>query len=52
MQVLKRVAKWALCCVGYHWSGEADLGMYGDAARCDLCGRDAYGLYIRNKGRR
>ena len=42
MKILKRI----LCTVGLHWSGITDIGMYGDAARCGICGADKYDLTI------
>lgn len=41
-----RVVLWVLCRLGIHWRGRKNLGMYGDAARCSICGRDAYGLFV------
>jgi hypothetical protein len=35
-----------LCFFGIHMDGVGNLGMYGDASRCDYCGTDAYGLFI------
>jgi len=42
MKVLLRL----LCVVGVHWRGKKNLGMYSDAARCSICGCDAYGLFV------
>ena len=39
-------AKRLLCLIGIHYEGLKNLGMYGDAAYCDLCGADAYGLKV------
>jgi len=35
-----------LCPLGVHWKGVKNLGMYGDASRCSLCGTDRYGLIV------
>lgn len=35
-----------LCLFGIHWEGLRDLGMYGDAAYCDICLTDRYGLKV------
>lgn len=45
MRYIKRV----LCFFGIHWSGIYGLGMYDDASRCDICGKDAYDLFIIHK---
>lgn len=47
-QVRLRPLKRVLCFFGAHWSGVIGLGMYGDAARCDVCGRDSYDVFIIN----
>lgn len=39
---LKRI----LCLFRIHWEGWSGLGMYGDAARCAVCGKDRYGLVV------
>lgn len=44
-QARATVKRWwmrPLCAVGLHWRGVSGLGMYGDAARCSICGADSY----------
>lgn len=43
---MARLLKRLLCVFGLHWEGQKSLGMYGDAARCSVCGMDAYGLKV------
>jgi len=38
-----------LCFFGIHWRGVKNLGMYGDASRCSICGADRYGLFVINE---
>jgi hypothetical protein len=42
MKVFKRL----LCFLGIHLEGVKGLGMYGDANRCNICGADAYDLFV------
>jgi len=36
-----------LCTFGIHWSGrEGPEGMYGDCRFCDVCGEEAYDIFI------
>lgn len=43
---MKKILRWTLCLLGIHWTGKKGLGMYGDANRCNICDRDAYGLFV------
>jgi hypothetical protein len=49
MDPIKFWLKRALCFFSLsflHWQGQKGLGMYGDAAKCDVCGADRYGLLV------
>jgi hypothetical protein len=44
-----KLLKLSLCIssLGFvHYEGKKNLGMYGDAARCDTCKMDRYGLIV------
>lgn len=48
----KRVYKWwhrVPCFFGVHLYGHKNLGMFGDAASCSVCGADRYGLFVINE---
>lgn len=43
---MNKILRWTLCLVGIHWRGKRGLGMYGDAAKCNICGADGYRLLV------
>lgn len=46
--MVKHFLKRILCVIGIHWDATTDLGMYGDASKCSICGTDAYDILVLN----
>lgn len=46
-QIIKRVLCWPFCTIlGIHLEGNTEIGMWGDANACTVCGADRFDLLV------